>query len=212
LAHREIRVKTLCFGGSFNPIHHGHLISARAAAEGAGYDHIVLVPSSQPPHKPGDVTLAAPEHRLAMTKLAVAGDPLFSVDDLELRRSGPSYTIDTVREFKRRAGKGRQQVDWLIGADMLLSLPSWHESMQLLREVHFVVVARPGWVFQWNALPQEYRKLQENVVEAPLIEISGSVLRSRVAAGRSISYFTPPAVCRYVRDHRLYQTPASPAS
>jgi nicotinate-nucleotide adenylyltransferase len=209
LGDRENRVKTLYFGGSFNPIHHGHLISARAAAEVAGHDHIVLVPTSQPPHKPGDVTLAAPEHRLAMTRLAVAGDPLFSVDDLELRRSGPSYTIDTVREFKRRGG---QQVDWLIGADMLLSLPSWHEPLELLREVHFVVVARPGWTFQWDALPPEYRRLQKSVVRAPLIEISGSVIRSRVAAGKSISYFTPPAVCRYIRDHRLYQTSRAPGS
>jgi nicotinate-nucleotide adenylyltransferase len=200
-------VKTLCFGGSFNPIHHGHLISARAAAEEAGYEHIVLIPSSQPPHKPGNVNLAAPEHRLAMTRLAVEGDPLFSLDDLELQRGGPSYTIDTVREFKRR---GWQQIDWLIGADMLLSLPSWHEPLALLREVHFVVVARPGWSFQWDALPPEFRKLKHNVVRAPLIEISGSVVRSRVAAGRSVDYFTPPAVCRYIRDHHLYQTAQTP--
>jgi nicotinate-nucleotide adenylyltransferase len=209
LCERENHVNPLFFGGSFNPIHHGHLITTRAAAEEAGYDHVVLVPSNQPPHKPGDVNLAAPEHRLAMTRLAVAGDPLFSVDDLELWRNGPSYTIDTVREFKRR---GRQHVAWLIGADMLLSLPSWHEPLELLREVHFVVVARPGWTFQWDALPPKFRKLQQSVVRAPLIEISGSVIRSRIAAGKSVSYFTSPAVCRYIRDHRLYQTPQAPPS
>jgi nicotinate-nucleotide adenylyltransferase len=196
-------VKTLCYGGSFNPIHHGHLITARAAAEEVGYDRVVLVPSRHPPHKPGDVNLAAPEHRLAMTRLAVEGDPLFSVEDLELQRNGPSYTIDTARELK---GRGWQQVDWLIGSDMLLSLPSWHEPLALLREVHFVVVERPGWTFQWDALPPEFRKLQKSVVRAPLIEISSSIIRSRVAAGKSINYFTPPAVCHYVADHHLYQT------
>ena len=197
-------MKTLCFGGSFNPVHHGHLISARAAAEGAGYDHVVLIPSSQPPHKRADANLALPEHRLAMTRLAVEGDPLFSVDDLEIRRSGPSYTIETAREFRRR---GWQHVAWLIGADMLLSLPQWHEPLEVLRAVHFVVVARPGWTFQWDTLPAEYRKLERNVVRAPLVEISGSVIRSRIATGRPVNYFTPPAVCRYIHEHHLYQTP-----
>ena len=205
---RETHVKTLCFGGSFNPIHHGHLISARAAAEAAGFGRVALIPSGQPPHKPGHVTLAAPEHRLAMCRVAVEGDPLFTVEDLELQRSGLSYTVETARELKKR---GWPQVHWLVGADMLMSLPAWHEPLQLLREVHFVVVARPGWSFQWDTLPEAYRHLRNNVVPAPLLEISGSLLRSRVAAGKPISYFTPPAVCRYIRDHHLYQTPATPS-
>ena len=195
-------MKTLCFGGSFNPIHHGHLICARAAAEEGGYGQVLLIPSAQPPHKPGDATLAARDHRLAMCRLAVEGDPFFAVDDLELRRTGPSYTIDTARELKRR---GWTAVDWLIGADMLLSLPGWREPLQLLREVHFVVVARPGWTFQWDTLPPEYRGLAGHVVRAPLIDISGTVLRSRVAAGKPVDYFTPPAVCRYIERHGLYK-------
>jgi nicotinate-nucleotide adenylyltransferase len=123
---------------------------------------------------------------------------------------GPSYTIDTIRVFKRRGGR---QVHWLIGADMLMSLPSWHEPLALLREVQFVVLARPGWTINWDALPPEFRHLQNHVVSAPLIDIRSTVLRSRVAAGKPINYFTPDSVCRYIEAHQLYKDqPAASAS
>ena len=193
----------LCFGGSFNPIHHGHLLCARAAAEQVGYQRVVLIPSAQPPHKPGAPDLAAAEHRLAMCRLAIADDAdAFEVDDLELRRTGPSYTIETARELRRR---GWREVHWLVGADMLRSLPSWHEPLALLREVHFVVIARPGWSFDWGTMPPEYRHLADHVVQPPLVELSGTAVRRRVAEGKSIAYLTPPAVCRYIKSHRLYQ-------
>src|SRR3954451_19497873 len=113
-------IKTLCLGGSFNPIHHGHLRCSRAVAESLGDQRVMLIPSARPPHKPGDTTLASPEDRLAMCRLAaeaVSDDDIrFEAADLELHRAGPSYTIDTVRHLK---SQGWPSVDWLIGADML---------------------------------------------------------------------------------------------
>ena len=197
-------MKRLCFGGSFNPIHHGHLLIARAAAEAAGYDRVVLIPSAQPPHKPGAADLAPAADRLAMCRLAAEtaeASDLFEVNDLELRRHGPSYTIDTARELTRQ---GFGVVHWLIGTDTLPLLRTWHEPDALLREVHFVVVARPGWQTDWTAVQPAYLPLRQNVVTAPLIEISATDIRRRVAAGKSIDYLTPPAVVRYIRERGVY--------
>jgi nicotinate-nucleotide adenylyltransferase len=191
----------LCFGGSFNPIHHGHLICARAAAEAMGLNRVLLIPSRQPPHKIVGTDLASPEDRLAMCRLAVAGDPFFEVSDIELNRDGPSYTIDTVRQLK---ASGWQEVHWLIGADMADILPQWHEPLALMREAKLVLMARPGWSLDWNALPPEYRSLQTNVVTAPLLEISATAIRQRVREGRPIAYFTPEPVVRYIVERGLY--------
>lgn len=191
----------LCFGGSFNPIHYGHLRCAQAVADQAGYERVVLIPSARPPHKPDTPDLAAPADRLAMCRLAIEGLPTFEVDDMETRRSGPSYTIDTAQELRQR---GWTSVHWLIGADMLLYLPKWHRPLDLLREVDFVVMARPGWTLDWTALPPEYRHLKEQVVEAPQIAISSTEIRRRVRAGEPIDHLVPPAVARYITDRTLY--------
>jgi nicotinate-nucleotide adenylyltransferase len=192
----------LCFGGSFNPIHHGHLICARAVAEARGFERVVLVPSGQPPHKPDDPAIAKSVHRLEMCRLAISGDPLFEVDDLELARTGPSYTIDTVREYRRR---GSEKVAWLIGADMLAILPQWHEPEALLAEAELLIMARPGWDFDWDRLPPSYQRLKSNMVEAPRLDISATDIRERVARELSIRYLTPAAVCDYIRAHALYR-------
>lgn len=191
----------LCFGGSFNPIHHAHLICARAAAEAIGLNRVLLIPSRQPPHKIVGTDLAAPEDRLAMCRLAVAGDPFFEVSDIELKRDGPSYTIDTVRQLK---AAGWSEVHWLIGADMVRILPQWHEPLPLLREARLVLMARPGWSFDWDTLPPEYRSLRANVVTTPMLEISATAIRQRVRAGRPIAYLTPEPVVRYIGDRGLY--------
>ena len=190
----------LCFGGSFNPIHQGHLICSRAVAESKSFDKVLLIPNKQPPHKPGAANLAAPDDRLAMCRLAVQGDPFFDVTDLELKRSGPSYTIDTAAEL---AAAG--PVHWLIGADMLLDLPTWHRFSELMSEVQFVVMARPGWTIDWLTLPAELRALEASVVEAPRIDLSATEIRRRVAAGLPIDYLTSPAVVRYIHDRKLYR-------
>jgi nicotinate-nucleotide adenylyltransferase len=195
-------MRKLCYGGSFNPIHHGHLICARSAAERAGFDHVVLIPTGQPPHKPNSANLAEPRHRVELCRQAVAGDPLFEVDEVELARSGPSYTIDTARKLAQRWGK---RVSWLIGADMLQILPSWHEARTLIQEVDFVIMARPGRTLDFASLPPEFRRLEGSVVNTPLIEISATDIRERVRTGRPIEFLTPESVCRYIQNHGLYR-------
>lgn len=200
-------IRRLCFGGSFNPVHHAHLICARAVAEARGFHRVVLIPSALSPHKLNITDLADAHHRLAMCRLAVQGDPLFEVDDVEVSRPGPSYTIDTARLLRKR---GWNQVFWLIGADMVPILPTWREPEALLREVEFVVMARPGWSFDWGALPPPYRRLEQNVVPAPLIDISSTMIRRRRAAGQSVAYLTPPGVEHYLDHNGLYRDPPRP--
>jgi nicotinate-nucleotide adenylyltransferase len=195
-------MRRLCFGGSFNPIHNGHLQCAIAVAQGAAYDRIVLIPAGQPPHKPANAQMAPAADRLSMCRLAVAKNPLFEVDDIEINSSGPNYTVDTAQELRRR---GWQNIHWLIGADMARYLPNWHNPDQLLAEVHFVLIARPGWSFDWETMPPKFRHLQQNVVEAPLLDISSSEIRRRIAAGEPITDLTPPAVADYIAAHNLYR-------
>ena len=200
-------MKTLCLGGSFNPIHHGHLICAGAVAEAAGFEKVLLIPAGQPPHKPQQADLADSSDRLNMCRLAIqgrsgGGSVVFDVCDIEIYRPGPSYAIDTVRELKN---SGWQQVHWLIGADMLNYLPNWHQAAALLSEANFVIMARPQVLIDWNALPGEFATLKKNVVEAPLVQISSRDIRRRVRDGRSIDYLTPPAVIEYIGARGLYR-------
>jgi nicotinate-nucleotide adenylyltransferase len=200
----------LLFGGSFNPIHFGHLISARSVAEQLGLDKIVLIPSAAPPHKSGQ-DLAPADDRLAMARLAVEGDPLFEVDDLELRRTGPSYTFDTVMEYRRRVGP-LTRLCWLIGADTLPELATWSRVGKLVEAVEIVTATRPGWR-QTDADLSALRavvgqaavaKLLSNCLTTPEIGISASEIRSRVRAGRSVRYLLPAGVEAYLRERRVY--------
>ena len=193
---------TLCFGGSFNPVHHGHLICARAVAEAVGAGRVTLIPNRQSPHKSAATDLATGPDRLTMCRLATAGDPLFDVDDRELSRPGPSFTIDTVRTMN---GPGRLPVRWLIGADQVAALPQWREATALLAEVRFVLMARPGWSFDFDGLPPPFRPLRDAVVTAPLVQISSTDVRRRVRDGRPIRYLVPPAVAAYIEEQKLYQ-------
>ena len=192
----------LYFGGSFNPVHHGHLISARSVAEIKGYARVVLLPTGQPPHKPDSTELASATDRLEMCRLGTTRSTLFAVDEIELNQRGPSYTIETVRQLARRDGV---RPHWLIGADMLLYLPQWHQPLELLREVQFVVMARPGWQIDWQKLPREFQELQNKVVQTPQLDIRASDIRRRVGLGLSIQYLTPEPVCQFVQARGLYR-------
>jgi nicotinate-nucleotide adenylyltransferase len=202
-----MRDRQLCFGGSFNPIHFGHLRCAQAAANARGFDTVVLVPSAQPPHKPASADLAPAEDRLAMTKLAaesMTGPPKFQIEDLETRRTGPSYTIDTVNALLAR---GWPQVWWLIGADMLNYLPMWRSADQLVKKCNFLILARPGVRLDWEKLPPHFvERLRPNVVPAPLIDISATDIRRRVREGESIDGLTPASVVEHIRTRGLYRS------
>jgi nicotinate-nucleotide adenylyltransferase len=203
--HQHLSFQKLCLGGSFNPIHHAHLICARAAAEATGINEVTLVPTAIPPHKPGN-DIATAEARFAMCTKAVEGVAGFEVDDREVRRGGASFTIDTVRQMK---ADGIARLGWIIGSDMLNYLPKWREATSLLQEVEFVVIARPGITLDWPNLPAEFQKLKQNVIEVPQMDISSTEIRQRVANRLSIDYLTPPAVCRYIAEHRLYRSQVS---
>ena len=199
-------MKTLCLGGSFNPIHHGHLICARSVAEIAGFEKILLIPSGQPPHKTQATDLAEASDRLNMCKLAIGSaaatsSVFFDVSDIEIARPGPSYTIDTVRQMYKL---GISPIHWLIGGDMLNFLPNWHQPAALLKEVQFLIMARPGVAIEWDKLSAEFIPLKKNLVEAPRIDISSSDIRRRVQTGLSIDYLTPPAVVDYITARNLY--------
>ena len=191
----------LCFGGSFNPIHVGHLVVARAVAEAKGFHRVVLVPSGRPPHKAEAADLADGCHRLKMCHLVSQSDTLFEVESLELERNGPSFTLDTVRALKSR---GWGEVVWLIGADMVAALPQWHRPGELLNEARLLIARRPGEEIDWNLLPAEFRVLEKQVVDAPLLDISASGIRRRVREGKSVRYLVSPEVERYIFDQRLY--------
>ncbi|HJS46750.1 MAG TPA: nicotinate-nucleotide adenylyltransferase [Gemmatimonadales bacterium] len=184
------------FGGSFDPVHFGHLIVARAVAEAANLSEVRFVPAREQPFKAG--THGAPAaDRAAMLELAVAGETGFRVERLELDRPGPSYTVDTLREFRGREPGHRFAL--LVGADAARDLPQWKAAAALPGLATLVVFARPGAPVP-AGLPD-----RTVVVEAPQVDISATAIRARVRAGRSIRYLVPEAVADYIATHRLYR-------
>ncbi len=184
-------------GGTFNPIHLGHLVLAEEARERLTLDEVWFIPVAVPPLK-DDPELASATDRLRMVELAIADQPAFRACDVEIRRGGRSYTIDTLRAMRAEHGAARHLV-CLVGADACAQLPAWREWATILTLCEFVVAVRPG--YRLNALPDGVRRL-----EIPLLDISATDIRRRLAQGRSIRFLIPEAVRRYVLDHRLYAT------
>jgi len=194
-------VSYLYFAGSFNPIHHGHLIVARAAAEQMKLEGVTLLPSAQNPLKADVASLAGAEHRLAMCRLAVEDAQSFRVNDLELRRAGPSFTIDTVRLLRQESA---DPIYWLIGADQVPTLPMWREIESLMAEAHLVIAKRPGFEIDWSIMPKGFESLRKHVVETALIDISATEIRARVRAGLPINFLTPAPVIAHIQKFGLY--------
>ena len=186
------------FGGSFNPPHLGHLIVAETVREQFGLDALWWMPAYQPPHKTG-TALAAVEHRLAMTQRAVAENPGFAVSDLEVQRKGTSYTVDTVRTLQ--AEHPDHTFSLIIGSDSLHGFSSWHQPEEIIARVPLIVYKRPGSA---AAVVASHFAEQVRFADAPLLEISGTEIRQRLLAGRSIRYLVPDAVRTYIHDHKLY--------
>ncbi len=203
------------FGGSFNPIHVGHLVLAETARETLALDRLVFIPAGQPPHKKGR-DLAAGRDRLEMARLATQHHPAFIVSDIELSRPGASYSIDTVNALRRPVPQAKFFL--LVGEDMLSV--RWKDWAALKRACTVVAAKRPGAKgSRQQGLPAARHARLGRAAQAgvtwlpmPLLEISSTDIRKRAKAGRSIRYLVPSAVERYIRDHRLYQAGAKEAT
>jgi len=200
------------FGGTFDPVHHGHLIVARAVAEQGRFDCVHLVPTSRPPHKrPAGAT---PPQRLAMLALAVADEPLLAVCPVEVERPGPSYTYQTLEALRERYGP-ETELHWVIGADMLEELHLWRRIERVLELARLVVAVRPPWQERLEELlatlaprlgAEAAARLRQGVLAAPLVDISSTDIRARIGRGLSIRYLVPDAVEGYIRRTSLYVT------
>ncbi|MEI8194545.1 MAG: nicotinate (nicotinamide) nucleotide adenylyltransferase [Phycisphaerae bacterium] len=201
--------KTILFGGTFDPVHRGHIETARAAVEALGADICRFIPARVSPHKRNVKSVAA-EDRVAMLRLATAGDPRLVVEEVELRLAAPNYTIHTV-ETLQHAYPGERLV-WLLGADQLGKFAQWHRIDELLGLVEFALLARPGVDLEAGLATVEAglgqrvaAQLRGSVVPAPLVDISATEIRRRCAAGEGIGEFVVPAVAEYILTHGLYR-------
>lgn len=194
-------------GGTFNPIHLGHLFMGRAAAEAFALDTVLLAPCSVSPFKCGVPGLAAGADRLEMVRLSVAGDPLFEPCAFDLERGGVSYAIDMVKALREHCPHDR--FSFIIGMDALRELHHWHKIDEMLTLCDFITVARPGVDVSVTeaalAFPDQVRvRLLDQVIQGRLCDISSSEIRRRIAEGRSIRYLVCPAVEAYIQDRGLY--------
>ena len=196
-------MRRLCLGGSFNPIHVGHVICARFAAESAGFSGVRLIPTASNPHKP-DAELAPADLRIAMLHAAVAGDPFFVVDARETRRSGISFTFDTASALID-AGE-LKPVSWLIGTDLLPRLHSWYRFHDLHNILSFIVMKRAGGPVSFESCDAQVRSLCALIVDVPQIEISSTLIRNRIAKGLPIDGLVHPAVQKIIEVNGLYRT------
>jgi nicotinate-nucleotide adenylyltransferase len=185
-------------GGSFDPIHHGHLIVARVALEALGLDEVRFVPAREQPFKAGRHGAPVAD-RAVMLELAVAGSGQFGVERAELDRPGPSYTVETLEALKAREPATVFTV--LLGADAAAELPAWHRAADLPRLARIVVFARAG-------TPVPRSALIGGTIEVPAVDISATEIRRRVGAGLPVRYWVPDAVAEYIDRHRLYFGPA----
>ncbi len=185
------------FGGTFDPIHWGHLLVAEMARQILQLHRVLFVPARIPPHK-GALPTAA-EHRMRMVALACAENPHFEVSDVEIRREGPSYTVDTLRTVREESPGA--EIFLMMGADSARDLGSWKDHETLLAESNVVVLGRPG--IGEDAFPPEIGR-RVTVLRTPLVEVSSTDIRRRAARGESIRYMVTNEVEKYIRDEMLY--------
>jgi nicotinate-nucleotide adenylyltransferase len=194
-------MKVGIMGGTFDPVHIGHLIAAQSAAEAIGLDEVWFLPTNVPPHKPQSQGASALQ-RWEMVCLALAGHPSFKPEDVELRKGGISYSIDTVKQLLSEYPDYR--FHYIIGADMVGYLPKWYRIEELAELVTFIGLERPGFTASLEELPETIRR---SVVAAPMprIELSSTDIRARRRSGRTIRYLVPDAVNDYIEVNRLYE-------
>jgi len=186
-------------GGTFDPIHHGHLVAASEVAESFDLDEVVFVPTGQPWQK-SDVSPS--EHRYLMTVIATASNPRFTTSRVDIDRSGPTYTIDTLREL--RAVRPDAEFFFITGADAVAQILSWRDHDELWDLAHFVAVSRPGHVLNTDGLPSA----NVSQLEIPALAISSTDCRQRVGEGHPVWYLVPDGVVQYIAKHHLYRSKA----
>jgi nicotinate-nucleotide adenylyltransferase len=186
-------------GGTFDPIHHGHLVAASEVASRFKLDEVVFVPTGRPWQKSG-VPVSSAEDRYLMTVIATASNPRFSVSRVDVDREGPTYTVDTLRELRSRYGPDAE-LFFITGADALEKILSWKDADEMFSLAHFIGVTRPGYELTDAHLPADVVSL----VEVPAMAISSTDCRARVAMGKPVWYLVPDGVVQYIAKHRLYE-------
>jgi len=185
-------------GGTFDPIHNGHLVAASEVAARFGLDEVVFVPTGQPTFKlDQDVTLA--EHRYLMTVIATASNPQFTVSRVDVDRAGVTYTVDTLRDLK--AARPDAELFFITGADAITQILTWKDADELFAMAQFVAVTRPGHTLSVDGLPGD----RVQVLEVPALAISSTDVRAREKAGQPVWYLVPDGVVQYIAKHRLYR-------
>lgn len=186
-------------GGTFDPIHHGHLVAASEVAQSFDLDEVVFVPTGRPWQK-AEVTES--EHRYLMTVIATASNPRFTVSRVDVDRDGPTYTIDTLRDLK--AARPDAELFFITGADAVAQILGWRNHAKLWELAHFVAVSRPGHVLSTEGLPSE----DVSQLEIPALAISSTDCRTRVREGNPVWYLVPDGVVQYIAKHHLYRSEA----
>lgn len=189
-------------GGTFDPIHIGHLMAAEYAAEQAGIDEVWFVPTHAPPHKAHSPSASAAD-RLKMVELAIQGNSRFQVLDWEIRSGGISYSIETAKMLKKRYPD--YDFAWMIGADMVQYLPKWHEIEKLSALIRFIGFARPGTAIDLSSLEEPMRSSVQ-LVSIPLMDISSTRIRERIRQGLSVRYMVPEEVLNYLKVRQIYES------
>ncbi len=184
-------------GGTFDPIHHGHLVAASEVAQHFGLDQVIFVPTGQPYQKP-DVTPS--EHRYLMTVIATAANPRFNVSRVDIDRHGPTYTIDTLRDIRQQNPDA--ELFFITGADAVAQILEWKNVDELWSLAHFVAVSRPGHSLSASGLSEQHVSL----LEVPALAISSTDCRSRVGRGFPVWYLVPDGVVQYISKHHLYRS------
>ncbi len=190
-------------GGSFDPIHLGHLVAASEVAHRFDLDEVIFSPTGEAYHKPADDRAPA-EARYLMTVVATAADPRFRVTRVDIDRSGPTYTVDTLRDLRAEAERERsgRQIEWyfITGADALAEILQWRDAAEIFEHTHLIGVTRPGHELADPGLPHA----QVSLLEVPALSISSTDVRARVRSGAPIRYLVPSGVAHLIAKHRLY--------
>ncbi|OPH58643.1 nicotinate (nicotinamide) nucleotide adenylyltransferase [Paenibacillus ferrarius] len=189
-------------GGTFDPIHTGHLIAAERARVEAGLDEVWLMPANVPPHKP-NAPKASTQQRWEMVCLAAEGNPFFRPIDIEITKGGVSYSIQTIELLVQKYPD--TEFAYIIGADMVQYLPQWHRIDDIVRHIRFIGLARPGYELDMDQIPAHIRS-RVKLVPMPQVDISSTVIREERQRSGSVRYLVPEAVNRYLEVNRLYES------